>query len=64
MKSDSYIYDIYELPPNDGAVGCISTIAPTEELDGKFTTEAGLKQILVPNKESFGKFQFSGNTGG
>ena len=64
MKSDSYVYDIYELPPQDGATGYVSTIAPTEELDGKYTTKAGLKQVLVPNKGNFGKFRFSGKTGG
>ena len=29
MKSDAFEYDVYELPPKEGAIGFLSKVAPT-----------------------------------
>ncbi|CAH0992413.1 hypothetical protein SIN8267_02533 [Sinobacterium norvegicum] len=64
MKSDAFEYDVYELPPKEGATGFLSKIAPTEELGGRFKTNAGSNQVLLPSKDSFGTFERVGSVGG
>jgi hypothetical protein len=64
MKSDAFEYDVYELPPKEGATGFLSKIAPTEELGGRFKTNAGSNQVLLPSKDSFGAFERVGSVGG
>ena len=56
MKNDVFNYDVFELQPKSNAIGFMSKIAPTEELGGRFTTNAGLNQVLLPSKKLFEPF--------
>jgi len=51
--SDAARYDVYEIHPVGDAEVLRSTIAPTEELGGKLTTQGGAEQIIVPNRRQF-----------
>jgi len=61
MKNDAFEYDVYELSPKEGVVGFLSKILPTEELGGRFKTNASLNQVLLPSKNLFGIFRKAGS---
>jgi|GEM_PF-1807833 len=53
VVNDSAQYDVYEMTPVGTAEVFRSTIAPTAELNGKFTTEGGADQLVVANRNQF-----------
>jgi hypothetical protein len=51
--SDSAKYDVFQIKPIGKANVLKSKIAPTEELGGKFVTQGGANQIIVPDRKQF-----------
>ena len=51
LASQADTYDIFQIaPPSEGGTVFSSTIAPTSELSGQFTTQGGAMQYLLPNR--------------
>ena len=56
VSSDAAEYDVYEMEPaGEQATVFESVVAPTSELGGKFTTDGGATQIVVPDRSKFKK---------
>lgn len=54
LSSQASSYDVYQInPPAGGGTIFTSTVAPTSELGGQFTTSGGAAQDLVPNRSGW-----------
>ncbi len=53
VASDAVKHDVHLVDPKGYAIGLMSEVAITSELNGAFTNQGGGTQIVVPNRKQF-----------